>query len=682
MSALWGLLLLSAVTSCLGNYLNVYTDVVKADTADSLERIKRISLSFYEYKYDSVTGRKQLGVVGEEVRKYFPEAIEIVPNYPIPTKDRNKAPEILQNFPIVDKNVLFMHGLAALQELLTSIGNIQQQIDHINEEKISIINYLDKIHTDLNDEIDQQLLEQQQVSLVEMELAKKELELLELQSIEAKRAFENELVEHQKMLDYENELAAQRLRYQEELHQQNIKRSSDLEKELLAKKEDLHQENEKLIHQKQLEYEKQLNQMKLESEKERIQAELVAKMEIDKANEDINIRKLQMQAKLDTERNIESIRSVFQQIVQMVHTFLSQPYQVALFVGAIFALYLAYYLVKESIAALKTFIQKQLGRPSLVRETSYHVTILPKVLTLSYWGLYRESLDRGYQHITKCFDNVILSEQDKDKVIKLALTTRNTKSTNSPYRHILLYGPPGTGKTLIARKLAVASGMDYAIMSGGDVGPLGEDAVSQLHHLFKWANKSEKGLLVFIDEAEAFLAIRGASNSSDIHTRHALNALLYQTGTQSKNFLLVLATNRPEDLDPAILDRIDVTLKIDLPQYAERVLLTKLYMHEHVTRVASETKAFSILSWLWRKKLIIIAEECYRDDTVTAISEQIEGFSGREVAKMFIAVQYAMYLAPDHTLTKAALTAVVNHKVLEHKQKINNFNDEVEKKKM
>jgi MoxR-like ATPase len=40
------------------------------------------------------------------------------------------------------------------------------------------------------------------------------------------------------------------------------------------------------------------------------------------------------------------------------------------------------------------------------------------------------------------------------------------------YRHLLLHGPPGTGKTLIARKVAECSGMDYAVMSGGDVGPL------------------------------------------------------------------------------------------------------------------------------------------------------------------------------------------------------------------
>ena len=136
------------------------------------------------------------------------------------------------------------------------------------------------------------------------------------------------------------------------------------------------------------------------------------------------------------------------------------------------------------------------------------------------------------------FCNIILSESDKQSIVDLAIATSNSKRSGIPYRHVLLYGPPGTGKTLVARRLAASTGLDYAIMSGGDVGPLGEDAVTQLHQLFRWASRSSRGLLLFIDESEAFLFARQKEGGDHSGRRHALNALLYQTGTQSKSFML------------------------------------------------------------------------------------------------------------------------------------------------
>ena len=57
----------------------------------------------------------------------------------------------------------------------------------------------------------------------------------------------------------------------------------------------------------------------------------------------------------------------------------------------------------------------------------------------------------------------------------------------------------------MAKQLARYSGLDYAIMSGGDVAPLGESAVEEIHKLFRWAEQSSKGLVLFIDEAEVWL---------------------------------------------------------------------------------------------------------------------------------------------------------------------------------
>ncbi len=52
------------------------------------------------------------------------------------------------------------------------------------------------------------------------------------------------------------------------------------------------------------------------------------------------------------------------------------------------------------------------------------------------------------------------------------------------------------------------SGMDFAIMTGGDVAPMGRDGVSAIHKLFDWSSTSRRGLLLFVDEADAFLRKR------------------------------------------------------------------------------------------------------------------------------------------------------------------------------
>jgi ATPase family AAA domain-containing protein 3A/B len=223
--------------------------------------------------------------------------------------------------------------------------------------------------------------------------------------------------------------------------------------------------------------------------------------------------------------------------------------------------------------------------------------------------------------------------------------------------------------------------MDYAIMSGGDVGPLGDDAVNQLHGLFRWAAKSRRGLLLFIDEAEAFLSSRASSGkdmgrsgsvlSTDSHLRHALNALLYQTGVQSTCFALVLATNRPEDLDSAILDRMDVSMHIGLPGNEERMLLVQQYFDVHVINfISKSTKAAHILNQFTKSLQYFVDDDCTRENMLKNIAFRLDGFSGREISKLFIAVRYALTLDGDRRLTISMIEEVCDIKIREHKQKL------------
>jgi ATPase family AAA domain-containing protein 3A/B len=123
----------------------------------------------------------------------------------------------------------------------------------------------------------------------------------------------------------------------------------------------------------------------------------------------------------------------------------------------------------------------------------------------------------------------VLEPSLDEQLRKIAVSTAHTKKNRAPFRHLLLHGPPGTGKTMFAKGLAYQSGLEYAILTGADIAPLGRDAVTELHKLFDWAKTSRKGLLVFVDEADAFLQSRETSKISE-DQRNALNAFLYSTG--------------------------------------------------------------------------------------------------------------------------------------------------------
>ena len=69
--------------------------------------------------------------------------------------------------------------------------------------------------------------------------------------------------------------------------------------------------------------------------------------------------------------------------------------------------------------------------------------------------------------------------------------------------------------------------------------------------------------------------------------RAALNAALFRTGDQSRDFAVVLATNRPADLDPAVLDRMDEALEFPLPGPAERARILAIYIDSYIAKAGS-----------------------------------------------------------------------------------------------
>lgn len=103
------------------------------------------------------------------------------------------------------------------------------------------------------------------------------------------------------------------------------------------------------------------------------------------------------------------------------------------------------------------------------------------------------------------------------------------------------------------------------------------------------------GLLLFIDEADAFLRKRSSEQISE-DLRATLNAFLYRTGEQSNKFMLVLASNTPEQFDWAVNDRLDEMVEFSLPGLEERERLIRMYFQKFVLEPAAEGKRLEYIS--------------------------------------------------------------------------------------
>lgn len=151
--------------------------------------------------------------------------------------------------------------------------------------------------------------------------------------------------------------------------------------------------------------------------------------------------------------------------------------------------------------------------------------------------------------------------------------------------------------------------------------------------------------------------------------RSALNALLFRTGDQSRDIVLVLATNRPGDLDSAITDRIDEVIEFPLPGEEERCKLLKLYLNKYLSG-EGENEGESKWSHLFKKKSQKIAVKDVSEDVIREAAEKTEGFSGREIAKLMASVQATVYGRPDCVLDSQLFKEIVDYKVAEHHQRV------------
>ena len=383
---------------------------------------------------------------------------------------------------------------------------------------------------------------------------------------EQRKTMQQQNQQKAQLAQYEDELARKRMGAEHEAARERNAETVAMQEESTRKQEALRQQTELAIQAER----RMTDERKAELDKDVARAKALAEAE-GRANEaklaeDVNRRLLGDRLEAQRKQALESINATFQHLGKAAMTLLTDRQKLVSFAAGTTALALGVFGARESARVTGRVVERMLGTPPLVRETSRRrmLGLLPGTGLRDAGASGGAAAAASADAKSSVLRNVVLAPTMESRLNTLANFTASARRHGVPYRHMLFYGPPGTGKTLAARQMARYSGLEYAVLSGGDVAPLGNDAVTQLHSVFDWSESSSKGVLLFVDEADAFLRRRDTANVSE-GVRAALNVMLSRTGGASKDFVLVLATNRPEDLDEALLDRVDEVLEFDLP---------------------------------------------------------------------------------------------------------------------
>nr|VZH89060.1 unnamed protein product [Spirometra erinaceieuropaei] len=360
----------------------------------------------------------------------------------------------------------------------------------------------------------QQLEYQAKIKDYEAAIEQFKIQQIRAQQEERRKTLEEEAKIQKHRADYQDMLA--RKRQDDQLAQQ-----ARMHEETLRKQEESVQKQEQM-RRSTIEYEAQLRH---KNELKQIEARLRGEAQVERENREIRLERSRVEAREHRETILESIRTAGSVLGAGFDAFLADRQKVITAVGAATLLAGGVYAAKYGIGTGARFVEARIGKPSLVRETSRFNTV---DFIRSPW----KTLKRLFSRPGNPLEGIILEPALEAQLRKIAIATRHTKANKGFYRNVLMAGPPGTGKTMFAKSLATHSGLDYAILTGGDIAPMGSDGVTAVHKVFNWAQTSRRGVLLFVDEADAFLRKREQERISE-GMRATLNAFLYRTGEQS-----------------------------------------------------------------------------------------------------------------------------------------------------
>lgn len=265
-----------------------------------------------------------------------------------------------------------------------------------------------------------------------------------------------------------------------------------------------------------------------------------------------------------------------------------------------------------------------------------------------------------------------------------------------PPKGALMFGPPGCGKTLIGRAFATDLARRYGTPDGG-----GFMSVKGPEMLSMWVGQTEQNIrelfdnarkfkqqhgypaVIFFDEAEAIMNKRGSGRSSDMDRTIVPAFLAEMDGLQDSGAIILLATNRPEMLDPAIIreGRIDRKVHVPRPNASAICRIMELNLANYPTAESASVLANRATEFLFRDDHALYVIRLTDGSTRTfGLSNITSGALAAAIVQQAASTALNRDLQQQHVsginiadMKQSILSSLSQHRRLDYKQDVDDF---------